>query len=248
MIDTILFDLDGTLLQFSQEAFISAYFAELGKVFEIMGMDAGVSIKAVWAGTKAMMQNDGSQVNSRRFWAAFAEHLGLPDDKCRAVEAACDTFYVGGFNKVKAILTQDDISRRIVSALKSKGYGMVLATNPLFPACAIETRLKWIGLEPRDFLHVTDYSNSYFCKPNQGYYNAIFSKINKTPGQCLMVGNSPVEDMSAGGLGTETFLVIDHLENESGADVTAFRRGTLAQLERYLASLPPISQQPVGGY
>jgi FMN phosphatase YigB (HAD superfamily) len=236
MIDTILFDLDGTLLQFSQDAFINAYFAELGKLFTKMNMDAGASIKALWVGTKAMTLNDGSQTNAGRFWTVFKEAMDLTDEKCRAIEAACDDFYVNEFDSLKSIMTPNNISKRLVHSLKAQGYNVVLATNPLFPVCAVETRLRWVGLRLQDFLLVTNYNNSTYCKPNPEYYREIFAKINKKPEQCLMVGNNTAEDMSAGTLGAETFLVTDCLENDAGIDITAFRHGTLAELEVYLLS------------
>ncbi|MCL1828073.1 MAG: HAD family hydrolase [Oscillospiraceae bacterium] len=240
MTDTILFDLDGTLLHFSQEAFIGAYFAELEKVFKRLGFDAKTSVGAVWAGTKAMMQNDGRAANTQRFWRTFADRMDIADEKLGIVEAACDSFYMNEFNSVKSVMIPNDVSKRLVRNLKAKGYGTVLATNPLFPACAVETRLQWIGLEPDDFLLVTHYSNSSYCKPNPEYFREILTKIRKTPENCIMAGNSPAEDMSAGALGIETFLVTDCLENESGTDITAFRRGSLAELETYLMSLPDI--------
>jgi phosphoglycolate phosphatase-like HAD superfamily hydrolase len=55
MIDTIMFDLDGTLCRFSQEEFITSYFNQLSKVFVKLGLDAGAAEKAVWAGTRAMV-------------------------------------------------------------------------------------------------------------------------------------------------------------------------------------------------
>jgi len=238
MIDTVLLDLDGTLLTFSQDAFLGAYFTELTKVFTGMGMDAELSVKAVWAGTKAMVLNDGSKRNAQRFWETFADVLGLSGESLRGIEAACDNFYVHEFDKVKTVMKPNEISKRLVRGLASKGYGVVLATNPLFPACAVATRMGWIGLEPRDFRLITHYANSRYCKPNPGYYREIFSKIGKAPENCLMAGNSPAEDMIAGALGCGTFLVTDCLENETGADVAAFRRGTLAELEAYLTSLP----------
>ena len=241
MIDTILFDLDGTLLQFTQEDFISAYFSKLGKVFIGMGMDAEASIKAVWAGTKAMARNDGSILNSKLFWKVFAEYSGLSDEQNNEVEAACDNFYITEFDSVKSILRPNGISTRLVRALSDRGYTVALATNPMFPACAVETRLNWIGLKPCDFKHITHYANCTYCKPNPGYFNELLDRLNKTPAQCLMAGNNPVEDMSADKLGIETFLVMDCLENEAGADVTSFRRGALAELEALLMSLPVIS-------
>ena len=241
MIDTILFDLDGTLLKVSQDAFVGAYFAELGRVFTRLGMNAEMSTKALWAGTKAMMQGDGRKPNADRFWETFAEHTGLSGEELGRIEAACNSFYANEFHAVKSVTEPSDIPKRLVHAMRSKGYTVVLATNPLFPACAVATRLEWIGLAPSDFELVTHYENSSYCKPNPGYFREIYAKINKRPEQCLMAGNHPIEDMAAGALGSETFLVTDCLENAEGADVTGFRRGTLAELETYLMAMPDIA-------
>jgi FMN phosphatase YigB (HAD superfamily) len=242
IIDTIIFDLDGTLLQFSQKAFIDAYFSELGKVFVRLGMDCEQSIKAVWAGTKAMFLNDGGQTNAERFWATFAKYMGTNKSETETIEAACDKFYITEFNSIKSIMTPSDIPKRLINSLKTKGYNTVLATNPLFPACAVATRLSWIGLEMQDFIHVTHYSNCSYCKPNPGFYREVFKKIQKEPEQCIMVGNNPAEDMCAGDLGAETFLLTDCLENETDTDITAFRNGTLAELEEYMVTMPDIKQ------
>jgi FMN phosphatase YigB (HAD superfamily) len=240
MINTIMFDLDGTLLKFSQDAFIGAYFKEIHHVFSGLGLDANLSVKAIWVGTKAMISNDGSTLNANRFWEAFAEFMKLDSDKIKTVEKACEDFYENEFDAVKSIMEPNDISKRLVNEMLSKGYDIVLATNPLFPACAVTTRLGWLGLQPQDFLLVTHYANSTYCKPNPGYYREILQKINKAPEQCIMIGNSIDEDMSVGALGVETFLVTDHLENSSGADIGKFRHGTLAELESYLMSFPDI--------
>jgi len=243
MIDTILFDLDGTLLKFTQKAFIGAYFKELTKVFIKLGFDGEESIKAVWAGTKAMMLNDGSELNTKKFWQGFAAHMSIAGQQLDKVEAACDSFYTNEFNSVKSIIEPSDIPKRLIKTMAAKGYGIVLATNPLFPLCAVESRLAWAGLDANDYLLITHYANSTFCKPNPGYFKEIFSKINKTPQQCIMVGNNPAEDMVAGTLGAETYLVTDCLENESDMDITPFRRGRLSELEEYLNSLPALPQQ-----
>jgi len=235
-----MLDLDGTLLQFSQKRFIEAYFSELSKVFVKLGLDVESSIAAVWIGTKAMLLNDGSMPNKQRFWQGFARQMDVAGDKLAEVEAACDSFYSNEFNFVKSVLIPSDIPKRLVHTMKSKGYSIILATNPLFPLCAMETRLGWTGLCSKDFKLVTHYDNSSFCKPNPGYFSEIFEKICKSPEQCLMAGNNPAEDMVAGTLGTETFLVTDCLENDAGLDVASYRGGTLAEFESLLALLPDI--------
>ena len=240
MIDTIMIDLDGTLLHFSQKDFISVYFSELSRMFEKLGMEAESSIAAVWAGTKAMILNDGSMLNTQRFWQKFAKDLGIAGERLAEIEAAFDSFYTNEFNVVKSVLIPSDIPKRLVHTMASKGYGIVLATNPLFPLCAVESRLGWTGLGVKDFRLITHYANSSFCKPNPGYFSEIFTKIRKAPQQCLMAGNNPAEDLAAGALGAETFLVTDCLENEAGMDVSLYRNGTLSDLESYLTSLPDI--------
>ena len=241
MIDTVMLDLDGTLLKISQQAFMEVYLNELQKVFARLGMDVEMSVKALWAGTKAMVINDGGKLNRVRFWNAFADFTKLDDDKLKVIEAECDRFYENEFNTVKSVMTEPvNIAERLVRTLTSRGYSVVLATNPLFPACAVTTRLEWLGLLPKDFLHITHYANSTYCKPNPGYYREILEAVNKNPEQCLMAGNNVNEDMSADALGIETFLVTDCLENEACADITAFRNGSLTELETYLMSLPDL--------
>jgi FMN phosphatase YigB (HAD superfamily) len=242
MIDTILFDLDGTLLQFSQKAFIETYFAKLGKVFIKLGMDSESSIKAVWAGTKAMMFNNGTLTNAEQFWDVFSKNTGISGEKLVAVESACDEFYSNEFDSVKSIITPNDVPKRLVRSAAAMGYSLVLVTNPLFPACAVTTRLSWLGLEPQDFIYISHYNNCRYSKPNLGFYREVLAKIKKSPEQCLMVGNNPIEDMCIKELGVDTFLVTDFLENETNADITAFRHGTLDELEEFILSMPNIKK------
>jgi len=238
MIDTIMFDLDGTLCRFTQADFINTYFKELSKVFLSLGLDPEAAIKGLWVGTKAMVLNDGTKLNKQRFWDAFSEFIGVKGKQLEAVEAACDSFYSNEFNIVKTIIQHSDIPKRLVQEMAARGYCIVLATNPLFPPCAVDSRLDWIGLNKDDFKLITHYENSTFCKPNPLYYREVFSKIGKAPMQCLMVGNNPAEDMIVDDFGVEVFLVTDFMENEAGIDISVYRHGTIEDLEAYLLSLP----------
>jgi len=240
MIDTILFDLDGTLVRFYQDDFINTYFKELSKVFIKLGLDAEKACKGVWVGTKAMVLNDGSVFNTRRFWDAFSGFMGIEGDQLKEVEAACDNFYSNEFNVAKSVVKHSDIPVRLVRTMAEKGYTVVLATNPLFPPCAVDSRLGWIGLDKDDFELITHYENSTFCKPNPEYYREVLSKIGKSPEQCIMVGNNPAEDMCVSALGMEVFLVTDFMENESGIDISVFRHGSIEELEAFLLEMPSL--------
>lgn len=49
--------------------------------------------------------------------------------------------------------------------LKRRGFGVALATNPIFPSVATESRIRWAGLEPEEFALYTTYENTAYCKP-----------------------------------------------------------------------------------
>ena len=60
-----------------------------------------------------------------------------------------------------------------VEACKAAGHRVALATNPIFPAVATESRIRWAGLAPETFAWYTTYENIGYCKPNPDYYREI---------------------------------------------------------------------------
>lgn len=76
MINTILFDLDGTLLPMDQDIFVSAYMKGLSATAAPLGYEPKTFIKGVMMGTVAMVKNDGTQSNETVFWNAIAEIVG----------------------------------------------------------------------------------------------------------------------------------------------------------------------------
>ena len=109
-----------------------------------------------------------------------------------------------------------------------------MATNPIFPAVATESRIRWAGLTPADFELYTTYENIGFCKPNPAYYLEIANRLNVVPEECLMVGNDVTEDMVARSVGMRGFLLTDCLINKERKDINQFRRGSFEQLMRCL--------------
>ena len=236
MLDTILFDLDGTLLPMDQNDFIKAYVTQLCRRYVPCGYDKDAIIKALWTGTAAMVKNDGTCTNEDRFWAAFDALLG----DTAPIHDSIPSFYTTEFDAVKEIAAPSPLAREIVDTLRGKGYDLILATNPLFPAEGVHTRLSWIGLSPEDFSLITTYDNSTFCKPFPGYYQEILQKTGKTPAQCRMVGNNPLDDMSAAKLGLDVYLVTDYIENEKGLPIDGFPQGSLASVLAWSKALPEV--------
>ncbi len=232
MIDTVFFDLDGTLLPMDQEEFVNTYMGLLAKKMAPQGYDPKHLVAAMWAGTQAMVENDGKQTNEAVFWADFC-HIFGPD--ARKDEPLFAEFYAADFGQVRTVCGFAPEAAEVIGLLKEKGVRRVLATNPLFPEIATRQRIRWAGLEPEDFVLVTTYENSRFCKPNPEYYRELLDKLGLEPEHCLMVGNDVEEDMlPAKGLGIQTFLLTPCLISRSGAAPEDVPRGGFGELKEFL--------------
>lgn len=218
----ILFDLDGTLLPMDQDVFVKAYFGLLAKNLSNKGFEPQKLIESVWHGTGAMINNDGKTTNENVFWAQMAKIYGdnvvekIPD---------FEQFYINDFPMVQKSCGFNKQSNDVIKFLKSKGYRLVLATNPIFPEIATKQRIKWAGLDIEDFEVVTTYENSRFSKPNLNYYTDILTKINVDAKECMMVGNDVSEDMVTTKLGMKVFLLTQDLINKNNEDINNYPHG-----------------------
>ena len=229
-----LFDLDGTLLPMDQDVFVKSYFGRLAARLAPRGYEPKSLIAAIWSGTKAMVKNDGSRTNEEAFWADFAGHFG---EKARLDEPCVDEFYRTDFQQVRHDCGFEPRSARVVKKLKEMGFKLALATNPIFPAIATESRMIWVGLDKEDFQLYTTYENSRHCKPNPDYYRDILAQLGATPEECLMIGNDVTEDMVAETLGMKVFLLTDCLINKDGRDISRYPQGDLDSLMDYIQTL-----------
>ena len=234
MTKAILFDLDGTLLPMDQEVFVRDYLGRMAAFLAPHGYDPQSLIKAVWAGTGAMVKNDGKALNEDVFWYVFNSIL---DRDAKQDLALFEEFYRTEFQKAKDSCGFNPAAVEAIRQIKDMGYRLILATNPLFPAIATHSRARWAGLNPEDFELITTYENSRFCKPNPDYYREILGKIALDGSQCLMVGNDVGEDMVAQKLGMKTFLLTDCLINKTAEDISQYPHGSFPELLHYIRSL-----------
>ena len=132
---------------------------------------------------------------------------------------------------------QNPLATKAVKIAGQNGRKVVLATNPVFPKNAQETRLSWIGLSADDFELITDYESDRFTKPNPQYYLSICDCIGIAPEECLMVGNDVCEDMmGASKAGLSCFLVTDYVI-ESDKFEWGGPSGDFEELLKYLEAL-----------
>lgn len=234
MITTVFFDLDGTLLPMDQEVFVKNYLGRMARKMAPHGYDPDTLVKAIWTGTGAMVKNDGSALNETVFWNVFSKFFGRDT---RVDEPLFEEFYRVEFQGVRHDCGFNPRAGETIREIQEMGLSVVLATNPLFPAIATLSRVKWAGLNPEDFDLITTYENSSYCKPNPDYYQEILGKLNLTGEQCLMVGNDVSEDMVARELGFQVFLLTDCMINKENRDISQYPHGSFPELMDYIRSL-----------
>ena len=230
-IKAVLFDLDGTLLPMDQEEFTKAYFRLLAKKLSAYGYSPEKLVDTIWAGTTAMVKNDGTRTNEDAFWDQFAVFWGAD---VRKDEPIFDSYYREDFCGVKDVCGYHPAAAETVALCKALGLRVILATNPIFPAVATEARIRWAGLSREDFELYTTYENSHFCKPNPAYYEEILCRQGLFGEECIMVGNDVTEDMAAEALGMKVFLLTDCLINKHGKDISRYPRGSFGELQAFL--------------
>ena len=234
MIKVVLFDLDGTLLPMDDKRFTEDYFTRIIEKISPQGYDPDQLVSGIWKGIKSMIKNNGEKLNEYVFWKEFSKVMG---DKVLEHRPLFEDFHANDFEFLSNSCGYSAKSKVVVDKVKSLGYRVVLATNPIFPRVATEKRIKWAGLSPQDFELCTTYENTSYCKPNVKYYEYILNEIGCKAEECLMVGNNVTEDMIASILGMRVFLLTDCLINEDEKDISNYPSGSYNELIEYIESL-----------
>lgn len=231
---TVLFDLDGTLLPMDQDVFLKAYIGGLVKTAAQNGYDAETMKNAIMTGTYAMIKNDGAKTNETAFWDVLKGVFGesIMDDF-----HMFDEFYETDFQKIKDVCGFEPRAKEIVDRVKRLGFRTVLATNPMFPKVATESRICWAGLDPQDFEIYTTYETSHYGKPNLDYYREVADILGVDPSECIMVGNDVSDDMVASKLGMKVFLLTDCMINRKNEDISVYPHGSVDELLDFINSI-----------
>ena len=140
-------------------------------------------------------------------------------------------------------------AREAIILANELGYGLVLATNPVFPRKTVLYRMEWAGLRAENFMFITSSQDMNRCKPSVEFYESLLTRLNLKPEQCLMIGNTPGDDLPAHDAGIRTFLVETPLSIKtvwkSIADPRLDARGTYADLTHWLEGKGNLRSQAI---
>jgi HAD superfamily hydrolase (TIGR01549 family) len=236
MIKAILLDLDDTLLTCPDDIFVPAYF-KAGSQYLAEKWQIHDIIPTLVAFTKQVHQKPDFHQSITQFAnQMIATQTG---QSSAYIEEAFNDFYTQCYPALQRYTQNIETAPAFVQWLLDKGFKVVIATNPLYPADPIQQRLAWAGLNPSPDRYnlITSSDNMHFAKPDPAYYMEIIARAGVEPDEALMIGNSLENDiLPAQAAGLHTY----HLaENPTHPD------GALAECWQALRETEYLTERPV---
>lgn len=235
MIQSLLLDLDDTLLGNEVTVFMRRYFGLLS-AYARPHFDEATFLPQLMQATRSMIRDTNpTMTNDQVFWNEFESLTG---GRRAELEPFFQGFYETEFIRLKSSTTPRPAAVALVRSALDCGLSVVVATNPLFPRIAIEQRLEWAGLPVADnaFTLVTSYENMHASKPQPAYYREILAAIGAEPSRALMVGDDWINDISpAAEVGLWTYWIAP--DDATPPDATPVSgRGTIDALAERVAA------------
>jgi len=176
MNNTLLLDLDDTLLNSNMDEFIPAYFKLLSLNLQDI-IEPGVMFNGLMKGTNKMLKKTSPEGSlSDVFSSEFYELIQVPE---KDLAPRLEYFYDEVFPELGSLTSIKPDAIEFVEKAFKQDDRVVIATNPLFPLKAVEHRLRWAGLAPEDyqFSLITAFEDFHFAKENIAYFPEIFGRL-----------------------------------------------------------------------
>lgn len=215
-IDTILFDLDDTLInwagqtqtlnQATQPHVDKMYDYLLGKGYSLPSRDVFLeayyqAVRDHWDAARQTWSGLSFADVLRDLLGQFA--LPVAEIDITAVMRAYDWQPVPGVD-----LFADTLS--VLQTLRQKGYKMGLITNSMMPMWMRDVEIETYGL--RRFLDICVSSGDVgYIKPHPAIFHSTLAQLGSTPERAVFVGDRPANDIvGANEAGLTAVLIIPH--------------------------------------
>jgi len=201
-IDTLLFDLDGTLLDLQLKVKLIFFFQAMTR-FKVHFNPIAFS----YAFRKSFRHMRANRTECSNYDVFVGKMARFGRTTPQIIHMLLSDLAEKDFRTLSSFFTPVPGAREAVNLAHSLGYRLMLVTNPLMPRQTVLYRMEWAGIRPEDFVFITCSQNMNRCKPSTEFYSRLLLLHDLKPAQCLMIGNNPLDDLPAHDAGIRTFLV-----------------------------------------
>jgi FMN phosphatase YigB (HAD superfamily) len=202
-IKTICFDLDGTLVEMNSLFKVPLLMMSMIRFYYLI--PPWKFFKSFKIAVKTMLHHQEDQPNFSIFVKALSSQSNQKNDDL--IKQVIRKILEIDFPRLKIFFYPVKDAQKTLKIAQELGFNIVLATNPVFPRKAVETRLMGGGFKSEDFPLMTHAENMSRCKPNVEYYKELLLRFNLDPEECLMIGNDVKKDTPAFDVGMKTFIL-----------------------------------------
>ena len=186
MIDTIVFDMGGVLIDFSAQLFTER--------LQVSGEDRALLERHVLRTTDWVRLDRGTITEAEALVHACA---GLP----RRLHAAAD-YIINHWNEP---IVPIEGTAEVVRQLKARGYALYLLSN-----ASVRQHGYWRDIPGSECFSGTVISaDLHLLKPEAAIYQALFDKFDLTPANCIFVDDLPLNVEAAQNAGMQGIVFYD---------------------------------------
>lgn len=202
-VNTVLWDLDGTLVGIRRRTFAALMPAVAAAMF--------ADIVAPWRFARILAAvlpdvraNTTELTNFDLMVTRIADETGRDPE---LIGARLSRLAERGFPRLRRCFYPHRAAGALVEALAARNLSQVVATNPLWPLSTAHARLGWGGIDARRFSFIASGSSMRTAKPRLDYYRELLQILQCQPHECIMIGNDATADTPAAELGIPVHLL-----------------------------------------
>jgi putative hydrolase of the HAD superfamily len=218
-LNTVLFDLDDTLIDWSGQEVEWADFTRpmMGNIYDYLAADGHALPGRDEFYNHIIEEIQNGWEEAKLTWSGlfFDRILSRAYARCHLDVARIDveaTMRVYDWQPVPGVVPYPE-TRRVLDQLRDRGLKLGLLTNSMFPMWMRDIELETYGLLPYFPARVSA-GDTGDLKPNPAIYHHLLDKLGTTPETAIFVGDRPENDIAganATGL-TSVLLSPPHLE------------------------------------
>ena len=242
-IDTLLFDLDETLIQINRFGLeLRFIFSSMRRMHSIIPVWKFYSV--FWKSVKKSKTHGTDKTNHEVLVEALASYSKKSFEE---VDRIIQKNLHDDFKKLKNHFTPVPGAKETLLLAHKLGYRVIIATNPSIPLCTVKLRLKWAGLEDFPFEYITNSEVMTRCKPDPAFYSELLDRLALDSKKCLMVGNDIEKDLAAKKIGILTYILKTRVTQKQikkcKGDLHLEGYGDYPRLQEWLRTSPPGKEQ-----